>query len=227
LLNLYGRLGFRPYRQIYNDPNAGLVVPLVIILNDGDYLRQVASPLLGTALDARTPTSEVARLACGVLPSNPPVRSLERVKEYDWSSEIPAESVGQALRVFDRLDDTQLAQILTYSHIIDVPPKSHLIRRGQAARTMYVLLDGELQYWTASRHLGNAKTGEVAGDVAFFLRASRTIDVIAGPDGARVLSLNEPALRTVMESHSQAAAILLLNLCQMLAARVAERTEKP
>jgi CRP-like cAMP-binding protein len=92
---------------------------------------------------------------------------------------------------------------------------------------MYVLLDGELQYWTASRHLGNAKTGEVAGDVAFFLRTSRTIDVIAGPDGARVLSLNEPALRTVMESHSQAAAILLLNLCQMLAARVAERTEKP
>jgi hypothetical protein len=30
-----------------------------------------------------------------------------------------------------------------------------------------------------------------------------------------------------MESHSQAAAILLFNLCQMLAARIAARTEEP
>jgi hypothetical protein len=43
-------------------------------------------------------------------------------------------------------------------------------------------------------------------------------------NGARVLSLNEPALRSVMESHSQAAAILLFNLCRMLATRVAART---
>jgi CRP-like cAMP-binding protein len=63
--------------------------------------------------------------------------------------------------------------------------------------------------------------GEVVGDVAFLLRTSRTINVIAGPAGARVLSLNEPALQTVMESHSRTAAILLLSLCRMLAGRVA------
>jgi CRP-like cAMP-binding protein len=89
---------------------------------------------------------------------------------------------------------------------------------------MYVLLDGKLQYWTGTGFLATAETGEVAGDVAFFLRTPRTIDVIAGPDGARVLSLNEPALRSLMESHSEAAAILLFNLCRMLASRVAART---
>jgi len=90
---------------------------------------------------------------------------------------------------------------------------------------MYVLLDGELQYWAGSRQLATAEIGEVVGDVAFFLRSSRTIDVIVGQGGARVLSLNEPALRTVMESHSQAAAIFLFNLCRMLATRVAARAE--
>jgi hypothetical protein len=38
-----------------------------------------------------------------------------------------------------------------------------------------------------------------------------------------VLTLNEPSLRGVMESHSPAAAILLFNLCRMLAQRVAAR----
>jgi len=227
LINLYGRLGFRPYRHTYNDPTGGLVVPLVMILSDGDYLRRVSSPLLGTALDPDMPTPEVARLAAGVLPRKPPVRSLDRLKAYAWPSEIAAEHMGQALQVFENLDEPQLTAILAHSHIIDVAPDSYLIRQGQVARTMYVLLGGELQYWAGARHLANAQIGEVAGDVAFFLRTSRTIDVIAGPGGARVLSLNEPALRSVMESHSQAAAILLLNLCQMLAARIAARTEEP
>jgi CRP-like cAMP-binding protein len=89
---------------------------------------------------------------------------------------------------------------------------------------MYVVLGGELQYRAGPAHLANAEIGEIAGDVAFFLKTSRTIDVIAGPGGARVLSLNEPALRSVMDSHSRVAAILLFNLCRMLAARVADRT---
>jgi GNAT superfamily N-acetyltransferase len=221
LINLYQGLGFRAYRQTYNDPPFGLMVPLVFIATDGDHLRQVGSPLLGTVIDQAAPTSERARRAAGLLPSRPPVRSLERVQNYDWSAEIDTAVTGQALRIFQGLDDSQLAEVLAHSHIIDVAPGDYLIRQGQVTRTMYVLLGGGLQYWSGRRHLADAEIGEVAGDVAFLLRTYRTIDVVADPAGARVLSLNEPALRTVMESHSRTAAILLLNLCRMLAARVA------
>jgi hypothetical protein len=224
LVSLYQSLGFRPYRHTYNDPHFGLMVPLVFVATDGDYLRQVGSPLLGTVIDPAAPTSERARRAAGLLPSRPPVRSLQRGQNYDWSTEVDTAVTGQALRVFQDLDDSQLAEILVHSHIIDVAPGDYLIRQGQVTRTMYVLLGGELQYWSGRRHLADAEVGEVVGDVAFLLRTSRTIDVIAGPAGARVLSLNEPALRTVMESHSRTAAILLLNLCRMLAARVAARS---
>lgn len=227
LINLYGQLGFRAYRHIYNDPQAGLAVPLIMIINDGDYLRQIGSPLLGTAFDPGLPTSELARRAASLLPARPPVRSLQRVEKYNWSSEIAPDCIGQALRVFENLDETQLAEILSRSHIIDVGPGTYLIRQGQVTRTMYVLLGGELRYWTGQRRVADAQVGEVVGDVAFFLKTSRTIDVKAGPTGARVLSLSERAVQGVMESHSRGAAILLFNLCRMLAARVAERTEQP
>lgn len=227
LINLYARLGFRAYRHTYNDPHMALMVPLVMIAGDGDYLRNVGSPLLGTVIDPGTPTSGLARRAVRMLPPKPPVRSLEYTRAYDWRAETGSEHPDEALRVFEDLDDTQLAEILARSHIIDVAPDDHLIRHGQVTRTMYVLLSGELQYWAGQVHLGNATIGEAAGDVAFFLRRPRTIDVIAGPDGARVLTLNEPALRNLMRSRSPAAAILLLNLCRMLAERVAARSTDP
>jgi hypothetical protein len=225
LVGQWGMLGFRPYRQSFNDPVAGLAIPQVLLLNDGDYLRQIASPLLGAALDADLPTSEAARRVRSMLPAKPPVRSLKYLKNYDWPSEIAPDLIGQALRVFENLDDTQLAEILSRSHIIDVSPDTYLIRQGQTTRTMYVLLGGELQYRAGERHLPNAQVGEVVGDVAFFLKTPRAIDVITGSGGARVLSLSEGALQDVMQSHSQAAAILLLNICRMLAARVADQTE--
>jgi hypothetical protein len=124
LINLYAQLGFRAYRHTYNDPQVGLVVPLVMIPSDGDYLRQVGSPLLGTSIDPGLHTSEPARLAASLLPTTPPVRSLERVRGYDWSSEIAAGLTGQALRVFESLDDSQLGEVLSRSHIIDVAPNS-------------------------------------------------------------------------------------------------------
>jgi predicted GNAT family N-acyltransferase len=225
LAGQWGGLGFRPYRHTFNDPVFGLAIPLVILPNDGDYLRQIGSPLLGTALDANLPTSETARHVQRMLPTKPPVRSLKHLKGYDWPSEIAPALIGQALRVFENLDDSQLAEILSRSHIIDVAPGTYLIRRGQTTRTMYVLLGGELQYRAGQRHLPNAQVGEVVGDVAFFLKTARTIDVMTGSGGARVLSLSERALQGVMQSHSQAAAILLLNICRMLAARIADQAE--
>jgi CRP-like cAMP-binding protein len=188
---------------------------------DGDNFRRVASPLLGLGFDPDVPTPELTRRALALLPHTPPVRSLERVGGYDWSQEIEDGLIEQALRVFDGLDDDQLSEIVAHSHIIDLAAGDYVIRKGQFTRTMYILLGGVLHYQDGPKHIGNSQVGEAVGDVAFLLRRPRVLDVIAGPAGARVLSLNEPALRTVMESHSQTAAIVLLNLCRMLAERVA------
>ena len=60
--------------------------------------------------------------------------------------------------------------------------------------------------------------------IAFLLGTVRTIDVIAGPGGARVLSLRGSTLRAATASGSPAATTLLFNLCRLLAERVAART---
>jgi predicted GNAT family N-acyltransferase/CRP-like cAMP-binding protein len=224
LINLYRALGFRPYRRTFNDPHMALMVPMILIGGDGDYLRRVGSPLLGWVVSPDQPTTELARQAASLLPPIPAVRSLERVQHSGWSGEIPARAVDQALRLFEGLDEAQLAEITAHSMIIDLAPGDHLIREGQATRIIYVLLGGELQYWKGRRHLANAEIGEPVGDIAFLLGTVRTIDVIAGPSGARVLSLRGSTLRSVTASGSQAASTLLFNLCRLLAERVAART---
>jgi hypothetical protein len=170
---LYQGIGFRPYRRTYNDQHFGLMVPLVFIAGDGDYLRQVGSPLLGAVIDPAAPTSELARRVAGMLPSPPPVRSLERVRDYDWSAEI----------------DTAAS--------CSTGPARDTGRTPRSARS-----------WETS-HSCSGPTGPSTSSQA---------------RPARVLSLNEPALQTVMESHSRTAAILLLNLCRMLAGRVAAQS---
>jgi GNAT superfamily N-acetyltransferase len=224
LINLYQGLGFRPYRRTYNDPHMALMVPMILIARDGDYLRRVDSPLVGPLLSADQPTTELARRAAALLPPTPPVRSLERVQQHGWSAEIPDEPVDQAVRLFEGLDPGQLSEILADSIIIDIAPGDHLIREGQATQMMYVLLGGELQYWKGSQHLANADIGEPVGDIAFLLGTVRTINVIAGTSGARVLSLRGSALRRVIASGSQTATTVLFNLCRLLAERVAART---
>jgi predicted GNAT family N-acyltransferase/CRP-like cAMP-binding protein len=224
LINLYQALGFRPYTRTYNDPHMALMVPMILIGRDGAYLRRVGSPLLGSVVSADQPTTELARQAASLLAPTPPVRSLERVRESGWSAEIPDGPVEQALRLFEGLDEEQLWEIIAYSMIIDLAPGDHLIREGQVTRIIYVLLGGELQYWKGRSHLANAEIGEPVGDIAFLLGTVRTIDVIAGPSGARVLSLRGSTLRAVTASASPTATTLLFNLCRLLAERVVART---
>jgi hypothetical protein len=45
--------------------------------------------------------------------------------------------------------------------------------------------------------------------------------VVAGPDGARVLTVSERTLRKLIESRSETAAVLALNLARLLAQRLA------
>jgi predicted GNAT family N-acyltransferase len=224
LVGFYQRLGFRTYRQTYDDPVVAVVVPLVLAVRDVDHLQRVGSPLLALGIDRLGPTP-VTRELLARLPERPPVRSVAMHGAYDWADEIPGgdEKRRRALRLFDGLTEPELAAALELSHVIDLMPGDCLIRRGQALRTMYVLLDGELEVRDRDRHVAVAQPGEPVGEIAFLLRRPRTLDVFAGGQGARVLSFHEPVLRSLIESDSRAAAVFLLNLATLMAERTAER----
>jgi predicted GNAT family N-acyltransferase len=60
LLKFFERMGFRQYRQDFEDPEVGTQVPLVLVIEDVDHLRASRSPFLGKALER--PNSRLAGL---------------------------------------------------------------------------------------------------------------------------------------------------------------------
>ncbi len=117
--------------------------------------------------------------------------------------------------------------MLASSHVIQCAPGDYLIRRGQVARTVFVVLSGSLEVRDGERVVATTTEGEVLGEVAFLLSSSRISDVCATGTGARVLCLSEKSLRGLIDSSSRAAAMLLLNLSRALAHKLVQRADSP
>jgi N-acyl-L-homoserine lactone synthetase len=228
LLGLWLRLGFRTYRRMYNDETEGLMVPLVLVMRDRAHLERVGSPLLASGFDALEPTEATAAVLA-LLPERPPVRSIDLHGDYDWSRELEGgeDERRHALRLFDGLTEEELAAAIAHSHIIDAEPGQLLIRRGEPTRTMYLVLGGSVEIRDGDRLVRTLGPGASVGEIAFLLRRTRTLDVVIGADGAKLLSLHEPALRELLESRSHAAGVVLLNLAKSLAGQLAAVGDNP
>jgi GNAT superfamily N-acetyltransferase len=210
LLHTYFRLGFRSYHRTYNDPQMALMVPLALVIRDVEHLQGMRSPLRACVEGVDPTDATAAVVSC--LPERPPVRSVTAGVSRDW---------GGTLRLFAGLTEDELADALAQSHVVDAEPGQLLIGRGQMTRTMYVVLDGSLDVLDGGRLVRRLGPGAAVGEIAFLLRRPRTLDVVVGATGARLLSLHEPALRELLDERSHAAAVLLLNLASSLAEQLA------
>ncbi len=155
------------------------------------------------------------------LPELPPVRPLDLSAE--WSTEFARLSSQRpdSTNAFAGLGKHEVNDLLKRSQILELDPGAGLIRKGQASRNVYVVLSGELDVHDGDRRIRGCGEGQVVGDVAFFTREARTLDVDAGPEGASVLSISERSLHELIESQSRTAAVLLLNLARTGARRLA------
>jgi predicted GNAT family N-acyltransferase len=220
LLGLYSSLGFRSYCGAFHSANSDVLFPLVLI-NDQQYLEQIGSPLLAWGLGG-TLEPETRRTLVERLPEVAPVRPLD-LSSAEWATEFARLSSqrSDSTNVFAGLGKHEVDDLLKRSQILELDPGAGLIRKGQVSRNVYVVLSGELDVHDGDRRVRGCGEGQVVGDVAFFTREARTLDVDAGPDGASVLSISERSLHELIESQSRTAAVLLLNLARTGARRLA------
>jgi hypothetical protein len=214
MIRMYEALGFRSYGRAVNDPEWGVWMPLILLL-DVDHMRSINSPLLEFGVKDRL-ESDFARSAAELLPEVPAVRPGEAAR-LDYA-ELPNDERPALLR---DLGAGELRSVLEHSYVLDLAHGDPLIRAGQITRTVYLILSGELEARDGSRVVRTMGAGELVGEVAFVLNAQRSLDVVVRSETASVLGLHEPTLRAMMDTHSRAAAVLIWNICEVLARRLA------
>ncbi|WP_224363431.1 cyclic nucleotide-binding domain-containing protein [Hyalangium versicolor] len=225
LLNLYMSLGFRPYLGTFDHPEFGVMVPLVMVLRDREHMEWVGSPLRTLLpMDGR---SEVPARVAPLLEAARDVLSQELTDPEHYWRQVHELMGPVRPPVFAGLSEQELQAVLASSHVIQCAPGDYLIRRGQVARTVFVVLSGSLEVRDGERVVATPTAGEVLGEVAFLLSSSRISDVCATGSGARVLCLSEKSLRALIDSSSRAAALLLLNLSRALAHKLVQRADSP
>jgi CRP-like cAMP-binding protein/GNAT superfamily N-acetyltransferase len=222
LLNLYQGMGFRPYtRKNYNNPDAGYLIPLVVVAEDVAYLRSIASPLAAVLKDfgggARVPERIDDLLAGGE-----GIRS-QRLLDDEYRDDVFASlSVLGERRVgaFDGLSEDQVARCLAKSSTIECRQGDRIVKAGNVAKNMFIVLSGVVEVRDGDDSLAVLSPGDTFGEIAFLLQTPRTRDVYALSDNVRVLSLSESQVRKIMDSEPEIAAKILLNLARMLSGRL-------
>ncbi len=229
LLGFYERLGFRAYTAAMTAPVAGLVIPLVLILDDTPYLERVQSPLRATR--HRVPWDAArAREVSALLPPVPPIRKVTAADaESEWVRPPLWTAQGDGMSgLCAGLDRHDVARLLVGSHAVACRRYDRLITAQHADRALFVVVRGTLQVQYDGRAIAVLRSGEVCGEMAMLRHGRRTADVVVSSDEGTVLCLGEKQLG-LGASDPRVAARVWSNLTHIRARRLgitAETTKR-
>ena len=224
LLSLYISQGWRTFsKHNINSAEVGFVIPIVMVVEDVAYLRRIGSPSAATArdfgADARIPACVDRLITNG---GNVISQRLTASGAYWGEIHDALEQLGESrVGAFDGLSEPQAQHCLGKSNIIDCVAGDRVLKKGNVARNLFVVLEGTLEVRDGDTLLRVLSPGDVLGEIAFLLEQPRSADVYAATD-ARVLSLSEGTVRELIESDPEVAAHLLLNVSKMLCRRLLE-----
>ena len=223
LLNLYLGLGFRTYtKRNVNSPETGYLIPLVMVPEDMNYMRRIRSPLLKVLVDFGDDV-RITGLVSALLERDTAVTSqiLAEQDEY-WSQVYDALNKVEIDRTspFDGMTGEQAASCLGKSSTIECISGDRVVKKGNVARNMFIVLSGTLEVKDAGRVIGTMTVGDIFGEIAFLLGTPRAADVYAVTDDVKILSLSESEIRKIIDSDPEVAARLMLNVSKMLCRRI-------
>ena len=233
LLNTYQAMGFRPYTgQNVNSPETGYLIPLVIVAEDLAYMREIGSPLAKVLRDfgarARVPDDIDDLLAGGAA-----VQSHKMLDPEEYMAGVKAaarEANALESGLFRGMSEDEIATCLEKSVTIACQPGDRVLKRGNVAKNLGLVLSGRFEVRDTTNDgdtvVAEIGPGEVFGEIAFFLKLPRTMDVVAVAEGTRIVSFNDRTIRALIESHSETAATLLYNISVMLCERLQKTNER-
>lgn len=216
LINTYMRLGFRPYAPTASHPIPGILVPLVLLLDDHAHLLKVRSRFAALAQGGAADPARLATLRA-LLPATSPIRTLAAGAP---DAAALAAALGRKAELLEGLDEAEVRHLLDQGTLLDCSPGQPIVVQGSGDRTVFLLLEGLAEVWRDDDAVGVVGPGATFGEVALLTGRPRIADVIAATQ-CRLLALRDKTLAGLVEGQSALAAKLLRNLATGLAEKLA------
>ena len=223
LLNLYLGLGFRTYTtHNVNSQETGYLIPLIMVAEDMEYMKQIRSPLVNVIQDFGE--QSMVPLAAVELLGRENAVSVQKFSESDeyWTQiQSSLGNIGDSrISPFDGLSEDQVVSCLGKSCIIQCAAEDKVIKKGNVARNMFVVLSGVLEVRNEGEVISTLSAGDIVGEMAFLVGTPRAADVVAVSDDVRVLGLSETEIRNVIDANPEVAAMMMLNVSKILCRRI-------
>ncbi|WP_119304784.1 cyclic nucleotide-binding domain-containing protein [Dongia deserti] len=222
LINNYLRLGFRTFAKTYNDPIAGMLAPLIFVIDDLAHLERIKSRLL-PLFRAKRPAGPDAIVSkvLALLPASTPVQLLSNpAGSPDWTG-LQTTLAEDEISIFHGMEPEDVARLIEMSPVINCASGDRIVGQDLAERSVFVVLDGAVEVMRDGKSIALLTRSAVFGEIAFLLGIERTADVVAVGE-TKVISLRERALNELIASESKLAARFLLNLARVACLKLVE-----
>ncbi len=230
LLEFYEQIGFRRFTDGFMDEDNGYHVPLVMLVRDTQYLRQVRSPLYRVARNFEH-DPETGAWFQETFPSHAGIaNSRSRNTEEFWKqlSDQLAAPPAECIPLFESLSDEEVSNFLRSGTVLSLQPGDRIIRQGDVGDEMYIILSGVAEAVSRKEEqehsLAIMSKGQIFGEVAFISTAVRSADVNALTE-MQVLIISKGFLTRAMRKQPEISAKVLFNLSLILAQRLRDRTD--
>jgi predicted GNAT family N-acyltransferase len=215
LVPFYENLGFRRYTSNFLDEDAGLQIPMVMLLEDVDHLRSVHSPFYRLAR-RMTNQSTAKDWFVQAFPQqqeffNPYQHSLEEVWEF-WLKKRRSHP-DQRVALFQDLTEENLKRLLRHGAFHPVKAGEAILRLGDISNSVFVVLSGAVQR-SSLTHTATPATHtlgpyQIFGESALFTELPSPEQVMAISD-TELLVLPRQAMMRVMKTMPEAICQLFL-----------------
>lgn len=215
LIPLYERMGFRQFTKNFTDPGYGLLVPIIILVEDTDHFRAVRSPLYRQA-KKKLANQSIAQRFQKAFPfsaccPNSRLMTPQNLRLYLNNKLNDAKPPNAQLSLFKSLEEPQILEILSCGSIFACWPGDYLITQGSRCNDLYLLLSGTMRAESAGTPARFLLPGAAFGGLELPEQAPQPETVMAASD-CELLVIPRQAFERYRHTHPAAAAALLQNL---------------
>jgi GNAT superfamily N-acetyltransferase len=182
LVQLYQQMGYRIYKSNIKHPDYGSVIPMVLLLEDIEYLEQIHSPFLRYARGL--PNSRDAREYFDKhFPEYASVQPL--FAEHQDLMETLAVEMGRApeqcLGFLEGFTTEESQALIRNLAVLKYQPGEYVFKQGDESLGMFCIIKGQVEVLLNSG--ANAKTiailnqGDIFGEMGFVAKTKRTASI--------------------------------------------------